>query len=103
MKNAALPSYRFIEKLKKVPGIKRIILYGSRARKDNTERSDIDLAIDCPDVSAAEWNIVVDIIEHADTLLTIDYIRFDTLSASNPLRTSIERDGVIIFQKDSHE
>ena len=92
MKNAALPSYRFIEKLKKVPGIKR-----------NTERSDIDLAIDCPDVSAAEWNIVADIIEHADTLLTVDYIRFDTLSVSNPLRTSIERDGVIIFQKDSHE
>lgn len=101
MRNIALPPYEFIEKLKKVPGIKRIILYGSRARKDNTERSDIDLAIDCPEISPTEWNVVVDIIEQADTLLTIDYVRFDTLSMTNPLRASIERDGAILYQKDS--
>jgi predicted nucleotidyltransferase len=103
MKNVALPAYQFIEKLKKVPAIKRVILYGSRARQDNIERSDIDLAIDCPGISSDGWNAIVDIIEQADTLLTIDYVRFDTLSDTNPLRNSIERDGVTLYQKDSHE
>lgn len=103
MKNIALIPYQFIEKLKKISGIKRIILYGSRARGDNEERSDIDLAIDCPGISFDEWNAIINIIEQADTLLTIDFVRFDTLSEKNPLRISIERDGLILYQKDSHE
>ena len=36
-----LESYHFIEKIEKLPFVKRVILYGSRGRGDNRERSDI--------------------------------------------------------------
>lgn len=103
MKNVDLPAYQFIEKLKKISAIRRLILYGSRARKDNTARSDIDLAIECPGISEHEWIHIVDIMEQADTLLTIDYLRFDTLSDTNPLKYSIERDGIILYKKGADE
>ncbi len=35
--------------------IEKIWLYGSRARCDNAERADIDLAIECPSASDAQW------------------------------------------------
>lgn len=39
--------YQFFKKLTELPFIDEILLYGSRARKDNAERSDIDLAVVC--------------------------------------------------------
>lgn len=35
--------------------IDEICLFGSRARGDNKERSDIDLAIVCPRASDTDW------------------------------------------------
>lgn len=99
MKQIELNNYQFLEKLKNVPSIKRIILYGSRARGDNTSRSDIDLAIDCPGITEHDWHCVLNIIDQADTLLGIDCVRFDTLSEANPLRNSIEHDGVILYKR----
>lgn len=43
--------YQFIEKLTTLPFIDEIWLFGSRARKDNHRRSDIDLAIICPNAT----------------------------------------------------
>ncbi len=40
-------NYQFIEKLKALPFIAEIWLFGSRARGDNGKKSDIDLAILC--------------------------------------------------------
>ena len=40
-----LNSYRFIRQLTELDFIEQIWLFGSRARGDNQERSDIDLAI----------------------------------------------------------
>lgn len=102
MEEINMQEYAFIQKLKKMPSIEKIILYGSRARGDNRERSDIDLAIDCPHASIKEWHHIMDVIEDADTLLGIDCIRFDGLAKNNPLKEAILRDGVILYQKDSH-
>ena len=43
--------YDFIKKLKALPFVERIILFGSRARGDNLPRADIDLAIDCQNIN----------------------------------------------------
>lgn len=43
--------YRFLKQLSLLPCVKKIILFGSRARKDNLDRSDIDLAIDSPNAT----------------------------------------------------
>ena len=75
--------------------VKRILLFGSRARGDHQERSDIDLAVECPDVSVREWQAVLDIIEEAPTLLPIDCIRLET--ASEDLKRSILKWGIPLF------
>ncbi len=69
-----------------MPFIDEIRLYGSRARGDHKERSDIDLAIVAPTASNEEWLKVPVIIENADTLLKVDYIRFDRLENSDKLK-----------------
>lgn len=95
-----LPDYRFLHAIAAQPFVAAITLYGSRARGDNFPRSDIDLAISCPDASQRDWARVLDIIEEADTLHFIDCVRLDDLAPGDPLRRAIERDGVVIFRRD---
>lgn len=72
-----IAQYEFIEKLKALKFVEEIWLFGSRARGDHQERSDIDLAIICPNATDSDWSKIMDIIEDADTLLKIDCVRFD--------------------------
>ncbi|WP_341794171.1 MULTISPECIES: nucleotidyltransferase domain-containing protein [unclassified Rickettsia] len=60
--------YSFLTNLTKLPFIKEIWLFGSRARGDNTQRSDIDIAIICPTASEGDWHKILNIIDNADTL-----------------------------------
>ncbi|MFI3142253.1 MAG: HI0074 family nucleotidyltransferase substrate-binding subunit [Clostridia bacterium] len=77
-------------------GARRAVLFGSRARKDNQENSDIDVAIyEMPPQNHAEFAFE---IEELDSLLGIDivHIRHTTDEA---LLQNIQRDGVIIMDK----
>ena len=85
--------------ISKVPCVERVILFGSRARGDAKERSDVDLAIECPGALVKDWNRILDIVEKANTLLKIDCIRFDTLSKDHPLRLDIENEGEVVYSK----
>lgn len=89
--------FQFFKNLTYLPFIEQILLFGSRALGDAQERSDIDLAIECPSATEKDWLKVLDIIEDADTLLKIDCVRLDQLSNDNPLRKSVLRDGIILF------
>ncbi len=40
--------YQFIERLKNLPFVDEIWLFGSRARGDHKKKSDINIAIVCP-------------------------------------------------------
>ena len=93
--------FDFYQKLKHLPFIDKIILYGSRARNDYAERSDIDLAIYCPRATPNDWINVIQIIEDADTLLKIDCIRLDELLVNNPLYHSIISEGIVLFDRTS--
>ncbi len=96
-------SFQFFKDLIKLEYIEKIYLYGSRARGDHKNRSDIDLAIICPDASENDWYAVLDLVDNADTLLKIDCVRFDQLTDSNPLKKSIVQDGVVLYQKEKDE
>ncbi|MBP9725953.1 MAG: nucleotidyltransferase domain-containing protein [Gammaproteobacteria bacterium] len=91
--------YSFWQRLQQLPFVEKIVLYGSRARQDNQERSDIDIAISCPKATKIDWQKVLNIIENADTLLKIDCVRLDTLSKTNPLLISIQQDGKILYEQ----
>lgn len=94
--------YRFINKLAGLPFIEEIWLYGSRARGDNSDRSDIDLAIICPKAIESDWQKVTSILDKADTLLRIDYIRFDSLASNDKLKSNIILDKHILYQKQGN-
>ncbi len=91
-------SYQFLKKLKALPYVARIYLFGSRARGDNQPRSDIDLAISCPQASRTEWHQLLDIIHTADTLLEIDCVRLDT-EKDVRLINNILNEGKILYER----
>ncbi len=94
-----IKSRAFFQKLIVLPFVEIIILYGSRAKKTALERSDIDIAIVCPEASDKDWLQVITIIEQADTLLKIDYVRFDVLSNQSSLKQAIKNEGIILYER----
>jgi len=95
----ALTEYRFLARLAGLDCVQAVWLFGSRARGTARERSDIDLAILCPGASPQDWQQVSEVIEEADTLLSIDAVRFDELGADDPLRAAILRDRQVLFAR----
>ena len=94
-----IASYKFIERLKQLSFVDEIWLFGSRARGDNQERSDIDLAILCKDAKDSDWLRVMDIVDNADTLLKIDCVRLGKKSLSKGLYNNILKDKVVLYAK----
>lgn len=83
-----------IIRIAKKNGIKKVILFGSRARKTNSERSDIDLAVSGGDA----LSFYFDIEEEAWTLLMFDVVNLDK-GISEELEDEINRDGVVIYEE----
>jgi len=83
---------REIISLAKKNGIKKVILFGSRAKGTNSERSDIDLAVSGGDA----LNFYYDLEETAHTLLMFDVVDLDK-GISDRLKQNIERDGVVLY------
>ncbi len=77
--------------------LRQIILFGSRARCTNGERSDIDLALYARDVK--QYYDILDFIEEIETLLMFDVVDMNGDAFSYELRDEIQRDGVIIYEK----
>ena len=75
-------------------GVQKIILFGSRARGDHTERSDIDIAVSGGDFDAFYW----DVKENIHSLLTFDIVNMDD-NISDNLKEEITKDGVTIYEK----
>ena len=74
--------------------IEKLILFGSRARGTNTERSDIDIAVYGGDFDHFYW----DVKEKIHSLLMFDVVHADA-SIPDELKKEIEKDGVVIYEK----
>lgn len=94
-----IQEYKFFHELCSFPFVERIILYGSRARGDHQERSDIDLAFDCPSATDADWIKIAMSVNDADTLLKIDFVRYDKLSSNSDLKQNIDKEGAVLFSR----
>lgn len=75
-------------------GLRKVILFGSRARGDYKERSDIDLAVSGGDISG--FALAVD--EETDTLLQYDVVNLDC-PVDEALLENIEKDGKVLYEK----
>lgn len=73
--------------------IKKLIIFGSRARGDFKETSDIDIA-----VSGGDFNVFVQDMEETSTLLKFDLIDLDS-PIENNLLESIRREGRVIYEE----
>jgi len=87
-----LVKYNFWNQLSDLKFIKRIYLFGSRARNDNSNLSDIDIAIELfnNDNNSINWEIILDIIDSADTLLKIDVINITTDNNNNTNQLNVK-------------
>ncbi|AWK51252.1 nucleotidyltransferase domain-containing protein [Clostridium beijerinckii] len=75
--------------------IRKVILFGSRAREDNSIKSDIDLAIYCD-------NSIVDFIEdiemNTSTLLEFDFSDMKGIQDELFIE-QVKKEGVVIYAK----
>lgn len=74
--------------------VKMVVLFGSRAKGTNTERSDIDIAVYGGDFDSFYWNVM----DNVNSLLSFDIIEGDTI-ASEDLKAEIAKDGIVIYEK----
>lgn len=74
--------------------IQKVVLFGSRARGDYKERSDIDLAVTGGDYN--RFFLLVD--EETSTLLEYDIVNLDA-SVQEELLESIQKEGIGIYEK----
>lgn len=76
--------------------VKRIVLFGSRARGTNQPKSDIDLAVyGCTDILEFRQRLE----EEVETLLRFDLVDMEQADISQELIEAIERDGVVIYEE----
>lgn len=88
--------YRQIVEISKKYQVKKVVLFGSRARGTNMPKSDIDLAIyGCADFGGLSDSLNEDLW----SLLKLDIINMDDKYVSSELVSEIEKDGVVLYEK----
>ena len=96
---AGLKHFRFLDAISELPFVEVIYLFGSRARGDAHEKSDIDLAIVCPSADIKDWLTVQEMLENAPVLNQIDVVRYDTLK-DGLFKRKIDEDKKVLYAKD---
>lgn len=86
-----------VSQAQKTPAIKRIILFGSRARGDAKARSDFDFAFECPDMDYGSWaQFCLNLEESIPTLCRVDLLRLDSKIEKDFLH-HINNEGIVIY------
>lgn len=83
-----------IQSLAEEYGVRKVILFGSRARGDFRRTSDIDLAIS----GGNKARFSLDVDEETSTLLKYDVVDLDG-TVQPELLESIQREGKVIYEK----
>lgn len=77
--------------------IERVILFGSRARGNAGDRSDIDLAVAARGASARQWSEIEEWTRETPSLTKIDMARLDT--AGETFRSRILEEGIVLYER----
>ncbi|MCB9496070.1 MAG: nucleotidyltransferase substrate binding protein [Fibrobacteria bacterium] len=79
-----------------MPWVHKALLFGSRSREDHGDRDDIDLAVSCPEATDDQWAQVERVVAGLPTLLRVDLVRLDTISADK--RRIVLLEGIMFFE-----
>ena len=89
----------FIRQVAKKYDTKNVFLFGSRARGDNNEKSDYDIAFVSHSLTQEEKIQIKESISEFDTLHKIDLIFLKNLCGSDELTKNILKDGISLMSK----
>lgn len=78
--------------------IEKVILFGSRAREDNSETSDYDIAIFSKNLSLIDKTLLWTDIEEIHTLKKIDVVFVDK-NLNDRFMENIKKEGVVIYEQ----
>ena len=81
-------------------GANKIILFGSRARGDFKESSDIDIAIEFLNNNKDNFIKIQTRLEDLNTLYKFDIVDFNSLK-EDKFKKEILKDGIVIYNKDN--
>lgn len=93
-----ITAYDFVAKLKALPFVEAIYLYGSRARGDHDDWSDIDLAIVCPSATPSQWGEVTGVVETEELLVPITVARYDSITDLG-FKAQIDKDKKELYRR----
>ena len=79
--------------------IEKVLLYGSRAKGNYKEGSDIDLALIGEEISIRDLNRILLELDELYLPYSFDLVIFDRIE-NNDLIDHINRVGIIIYQRD---
>ena len=91
---------RVLEHIKQIAikyKVEKVVLFGSRARGDNSPVSDYDIAVFGKDLSAFDKACFNADAEEIDTLKKIDVV-FVNEALEDELKKNIKNDGIIIYK-----
>ena len=84
-----------VDMSKKYDGIKKVVLFGSRARGDNELKSDIDLGIYCD----SDLLLFIEEIENnTHTLLEFDFSDMNNIRDEFFIE-QVEKEGILLYEK----
>lgn len=86
---------KIIEISKKHDNVYKVVLFGSRARGDNSLKSDIDLAVYSNDNI---FDFIEEIENNAPTLLEFDFTEMENID-DELLIKQIEKDGIVLYEE----
>ena len=93
-----ITDYAFFKKLTALPFVEAIYLYGSRARGDNDDWSDVDLAIYCPKADTGDWLDIEEICDNADILVRVERTRYEKIQDA-VFKAQVERDKKVLYEQ----
>ena len=88
-----------LEYFKSKPEVKKVMIYGSRAKGNFKNGSDIDFAVWTDDKSAYELRIEAE-LDDLETPYMFDVTDYKNLTHEG-MKNSIDRDGVLFYKKEN--
>src|SRR5438105_11177988 len=86
----------FVQDIAAHPKVDRVLLYGSRARGDFRDGSDIDLAVDAPTMTQTEWSRLIWRLEDSPYIVKKDIVHLQDITDPD-FKKRVLRDAKEVF------